>query len=123
MPLWKYIANRGLTFIENIILGQNLGDFHSGFRVYRREVLDTILFERNSDDFVFDSQLLTQAAFFGFRIGDAPVPARYFEAASSINFRRSLVYGFGTLYVLLQFIAHRLGFIHSPLFMRRPHAC
>jgi glycosyltransferase involved in cell wall biosynthesis len=122
MPLWKYIANRGLTFIENIILGQNLGDFHSGFRVYRREVLDTIPFERNSDDFVFDSQLLTQAAFFGFRIGDAPVPARYFEAASSINFRRSLVYGFGTLYVLLQFIAHRLGFIHSPLFMRRPHA-
>ena len=116
MPLWKYLANRGLTIVENMVLGQNLGDFHSGFRVYTRQVLETIPCEVNSDDFVFDSEFLAQAAHFGFRIGDAPVPARYFPEASSIDFRRSLVYGLGTLRVLLQFLAQRAGLIRSPLF-------
>ncbi|HID21040.1 MAG TPA: glycosyltransferase family 2 protein, partial [Planctomycetaceae bacterium] len=84
MPVWKYVANRVLTITENIALGQNLGDFHSGFRAYRRVVLETIPFEVNSDDFVFDSQFLVQAVYFGFKLGDIPVPVRYFDEASSI---------------------------------------
>jgi hypothetical protein len=95
MPLWKYLANRLVTMLENSILGQNLGGFHSGFRVHAPRVLETAPFEANSDDFVFDFQFLAQAAYFGFRIGDVPVPARYFAKASSISFRRSVTYGLG----------------------------
>jgi hypothetical protein len=116
MPVWKYVANRLLTSVENVVLGQNLGDFHSGLRVYARKVLETVPFDRNSDDFVFDSQFLAQAAYFGFRIGDAPVPARYFPEASSIGPWRSLIYGCGTLGVLAQYLAQRIGIIRSPLF-------
>lgn len=114
MPRWKYVANRALTLTENFVLGENLGDFHSGLRVYKREVLETIPFEANSDDFVFDSQFLVQAAYFGFRIGDVPVPARYFAEASSINFRRSIVYGLATLQVLIQYLAQRARLVTSP---------
>src|SRR6476660_3005071 len=116
MPWWKYIANRGLTSFENIGLGQNLGDFHSGFRVYRREVLERIPFDRNSDDFVFDTQFLVQAVHCGFRLGDIPVPVRYFEEASSINFPRSVRYGLETLGVVAQFWLNRLRLRRSPLF-------
>lgn len=116
MPTYKYVANRALTTLENLLLGQNLGDFHSGFRAYRREVLETIPFHRNSDDFVFDSQFLAQAAYFGFKIGDIPVPVRYFDEASSISFRRSLKYGLSTLGVLAQYWAHRARLRRSPLF-------
>jgi len=122
MPPWKYVANRALTILENFVLGQNLGDFHSGLRVYRRKVLETIPFEANSDDFVFDSQFLAQAVHFGFRLGDAPVPARYFPEASSINFRRSVTYGLRTLEVLVRYAAHRTGLRRSPLFTPRPSA-
>jgi glycosyltransferase involved in cell wall biosynthesis len=121
MPLYKYLANRVLTITENMLLGQNLGDFHSGFRAYRREVLEAIPFERNSDDFVFDSQFLAQAVAFGFKLGDIPVPVRYFDEASSINFRRSLKYGVATLGVLLRYWLHRSRLIRSPLFtLRKP---
>ena len=116
MPLWKYLANRILTITENIALGQNLGDFHSGFRTYRREVLETIPFERNSDDFVFDSQFLAQAVHFDFKIGDIPIPVRYFKEASSINFRRSLKYGLSTLGVLLRFWLQKLRLKSSLIF-------
>jgi glycosyltransferase involved in cell wall biosynthesis len=116
MPLYKYISNQGLTIIENVALGQNLGDFHSGFRAYRREVLETVPYERNSDDFVFDSEFLAQAVHFGFKLGDIPVPVRYFDEASSINFRRSVVYGLSTLSVLVKYWSNRLGLIKSPLF-------
>jgi glycosyltransferase involved in cell wall biosynthesis len=116
MPVYKYVSNRFLTVCENLALGQNLGDFHSGFRVYRREVLETIPWERNSDDFVFDTQFLAQAVHLGFRVGDVPVPVRYFDEASSINFRRSLTYGLATLGVVGQFWLHRLGVARSPLF-------
>jgi glycosyltransferase involved in cell wall biosynthesis len=109
MPWWKYLSNRGLTLFENVALGQNLGEFHSGFRVYRRSVLETIPFERNSDDFVFDTQLLVQAVTFGFRLGDVPVPVRYFDEASSINFRRSTKYGLETLTTVGRYWLHRLG--------------
>jgi hypothetical protein len=119
MPIYKYFFNRCLTIVENVALGQNLGDFHSGFRVYRRSVLETIPFERNSDDFVFDSQFLAQAVHFGFRLGDIPVPVRYFAEASSINFRRSLRYGVATLTTLARFWLHRLRLHRSPLFQAR----
>src|SRR5579875_828221 len=117
MPLYKYISNRFLTGVENFALGQNLGDFHSGFRVYRRQVLETVPFEGNSDDFVFDTQFLVQAVRFGFRLGDIPVPVRYFDEASTINFRRSLKYGFCTLGVVGQYWLDRLGICRCPLFV------
>lgn len=116
MPLYKYISNRVLTIVENFVLGQNLGDFHSGFRVYTRQVLETIPFENNSDDFVFDSQFLAQAAYYGFRIGDIPIPTRYFPEASSINFKRSLQYGIQTLGVLIQYFLCKIGIPFHKLF-------
>lgn len=116
MPTWKYLANRFLTTFENVALGQNLGDFHSGFRVYRREVLETIPFEQNSNDFVFDTQFLAQVVRFGFRLGDIPVPVRYFDEASSINFRRSMKYGFSTLWVCMQYWLDRLRLKRSRIF-------
>jgi glycosyltransferase involved in cell wall biosynthesis len=117
MPAYKYIANRFLTAFENVALGQNLGDFHSGFRVYRREVLERIPYESNSDDFVFDTQFLVQAVRLGYRLGDIPVPVRYFDAASSINFRRSLRYGLQTLGVVGRYWLDRLGLVRSSRFV------
>jgi glycosyltransferase involved in cell wall biosynthesis len=122
MPWWKYVSNRGLTAFENLMLGQNLGEFHSGFRVYRRSVLETIPFERNSDDFVFDTQFLVQAVHFGFRLGDVPVPVRYFQEASQINFRRSAKYGLQTLTTVGKFWLNRLGLWRSGLFKGKPTA-
>lgn len=118
MPKYKYVANRMLTLVENIALGQNIGDFHSGFRAYRREVLQKIPFQKNSNDFVFDSQFLAQAVHFGFKIGDIPVPVRYFDEASSISFRRSVTYGMATLSVLSKFWLHRLGIRKNELFRK-----
>ncbi len=116
MPLYKYLCNRVLTTVENFALGQNLGDFHSGFRVYRREVLERVAYEGNSDDFVFDTQFLVQAVQHGFRLADIPVPVRYFDEASSINFRRSLKYGFSTLGVVGRYWLNRLRLWRSPMF-------
>jgi glycosyltransferase involved in cell wall biosynthesis len=116
MPWWKYVSNRALTAFENFFLGQNLGEFHSGFRVYRRKVLETIPFEENSNDFVFDTQFLVQAVHFGFRLGDVPVPVRYFAEASQINFRRSLKYGLQTVKTVCQYWLNRLGLCKSRLF-------
>ncbi len=116
MPAWKYIANRGLTVFENVLLGQNLGDFHSGLRAYRREVLETVPFMNNSDDFVFDTQFLAQCVYFGFKLGDVPVPVRYFKEASSINFRRSVRYGISTVITMGQFWAQWLGMTRGQLF-------
>ena len=119
MPAWKYVANRALTITENMVLGQNLGDFHTGLRAYTRDVLTSIPWRGNSDDFVFDSQFLVQAVHFGFRIGDVPVPCRYFAEASSINFRRSSRYGLLTLAALAAFVGQRAGLVHPRLF--QPH--
>lgn len=115
MPIYKYLSNRALTIVENIATGQNLGEWHSGYRGYRRQVLETIPYHRNSDDFVFDSQFLFQAVHFGFRLGDVPVPVRYMDEASSINFVRSLTYGLTTLGVMGRWLLHRAG-LKSPLF-------
>lgn len=116
MPLYKYISNRFLTIFENMVFGQNLGDFHSGFRVYTRKVIDTVPFFNNSDDFVFDTQILAQAVFYGFKIGDVPIPCRYFEEASSINFPRSIKYGIQTFIVMGKFIIQKSGLIKFKLF-------
>lgn len=118
MPGYKYLSNRLLTVLENLVLGQNLGDFHSGFRVYTREVLDTVPYHENSDDFVFDSEFLAQAVYFGFRIGDCPMPVRYFSEASSINFRRSARYGLATVATLGKFLLQRIGLGRFRLFRR-----
>jgi glycosyltransferase involved in cell wall biosynthesis len=116
MPLYKYLANRFLTIIDNFFLGQNLGEFHSGFRAYRRAVLEKIPYNNNSNDFVFDTQILVQAVYFGFLIGDIPVPVRYFRDSSSINLKRCIVYGLQSMLVLIVFYLHRLRLINSPLF-------
>jgi glycosyltransferase involved in cell wall biosynthesis len=116
MPLVKYVANRGLTFIENLLSGQNLGEWHSGFRAYRREVLEKLPFERNADDFVFDTQFLVQCIHFGFRLGDVPVPVRYFDEASSISIRDSADYALRSLGVFGAWYAHRTGLRRSRLF-------
>jgi glycosyltransferase involved in cell wall biosynthesis len=119
MPLVKYLANRGLTFIENLLSGQNLGEWHSGFRAYRREVLEKLPFENNADDFVFDTQFLVQAIHFGFRVGDVPVPVRYFDEASSISIRDSADYAVRSLGVFAEWYAHRLGLRRRPRFEDR----
>lgn len=103
MPKYKYYSNRILTILENILTGQNLSEWHTGMRAYRRDVLEAINFMKNSDDFVFDSQVLFQIIEQGFRIGEIPVPVRYFEEASSINFTRSVRYGVGTLIEALKY--------------------
>lgn len=103
MPLWKYLINRVSTLVENLVLGQSISDFHSGLRAYSRNVLETIPFEANSDDFAFDQEMLVQAVAAGFKIGDIPVPVRYFDRASSINFSSSLKYGLGAINAIFSF--------------------
>jgi glycosyltransferase involved in cell wall biosynthesis len=104
MPLYKYVSNRALTFFQNLVSGQNLSEWHTGMRAYRREVLEKIDFNRFSDDFVFDAQMLFAAVQKGYSIGEISVPVRYFKEASSINFARSLKYGFSTVYQALRFL-------------------
>ncbi len=116
MPHYKYLFNRLLTVFENLLTGQNLGEWHSGLRAYSRKVLETVRWDENSDDFVFDQQFLLQASACGFRIGDVPVSTRYFPEASSINFRRSVKYGFGCLGTGLTFRLAKMGLIKSKLF-------
>lgn len=120
MPAYKYFFNRALTALENLVLGQNLGETHSGFRAYSRRVLETLPWERNSDDFVFDQQFIVQSVHFGFRLGDVPVPTRYERSSSSIGFRRSVIYGLGTLWVLCRWVLHRWRLVPCPLFVPKP---
>jgi glycosyltransferase involved in cell wall biosynthesis len=109
MPLWKYLANRALTFTENVLLGYKLSEYHTGYRAFSRRLLETLPLEENSDDFIFDNQMLAQALWFGFEIGELTCPTRYFAEASSINFRRSVTYGFGVLGTAVEFRLARLG--------------
>lgn len=118
MPIWKYVANRFLTICENLVLGLRLSECHTGFRAYNRRLLETVPFLLNSDDFVFDTEMIAQAVMFGFRIGEIPVPTRYFEEASSVNFRRSVVYGLTTLAVLRRVLLHRFGLKRAAQFTR-----
>lgn len=119
MPIWKYIANRFLTITENMALGLRLSEAHTGFRAYSRAMLETIPFLLNSDDFVFDTQIIAQAVVFGFRIGEIAVPTRYFKEASSVNFKRSVVYGFSTLWVMARYLLNKWGLARCDEF-RRP---
>jgi glycosyltransferase involved in cell wall biosynthesis len=119
MPLYKYIANRFLTLAENLALGVKLSEYHTGFRAFSRKVLETLPLEENSDDFVFDNEMLAQTVYFGFRIGEISCPTKYFEDASSINFRRSVKYGLGVLATSLKFLLHRWGIKRSSIFEAR----
>lgn len=116
MPIYKYISNRILTLIENILLRQKLSEYHTGYRAFRRDVLEKLPLEENSDDFVFDNQMLAQILYFGFRIGEVSCPARYFEDASSINFKRSVVYGIGVLLTALKYRLSKLGLAGFKIF-------
>ncbi len=108
MPRWKFLSNRFLTTLENLAFGLHLSEYHTGFRAYSRGLLETIPYRLNSNDFVFDQELVAQAVATHMRIGEIAVPTRYFQEASSVNFRRSVVYGFATLRVILRFTLHRL---------------
>ena len=116
MPLWKYVANRALTFVENLLLGYKLAEYHTGYRAFSRRALEALPLEANSDDFVFDNQMLAQAIWSGFAVGEISCPARYFPEASSIDFRRSVRYGLGVLATALEFRLARWGLVRSPRF-------
>lgn len=120
MPLWKYIANRALTLTENVLVGQKLSEYHTGYRAFSRHLLESLPLSQCSDDFVFDNQMLVQIADRGFSIGEISCPTRYFEDASSINFRRSVIYGFGVLGAALGYRLKRIGF--TPAFLAEPEA-
>jgi glycosyltransferase involved in cell wall biosynthesis len=108
MPLWRYVSNRFLTAFENLLLGYKLSEYHTGYRAFSRRLLERLPLEENSDDFVFDNQMLAQALWFGFEIGEVACPTRYFEEASSINFARSVKYGFGVLGTALEYRLARM---------------
>jgi glycosyltransferase involved in cell wall biosynthesis len=116
MPLYKFVFNRMLTAFQNIFLGVKLSEYHTGFRAFSRELLETLPLLENSDDFVFDNQMIAQAVMFKFNIGEISCPTKYFEEASSINFKRSVEYGLGVLATTVRFVAHKIGIIHSPAF-------
>jgi len=116
MPLYKYLANRILTFIENIFVGAKLSEYHTGFRAFTRRVLETLPLEENSNSFVFDNEILLQAVYFNFRIGELSCPTRYFEEASSIDFGRGVEYGFGVLASIMKYSLSKLGLKKIKLF-------
>ncbi len=116
MPAYKYIANRILTLIENLLLGAKLSEYHTGFRAFSRQVLQSLPLWEDSDDFVFDNEMLAQAVYFGFSIGEVSCPTRYFEEASSINFRRSVKYGLGVLATSMKFFLQKRGWAHFRIF-------
>mgnify|MGYP000140192555 CR=1 FL=1 len=116
MPLYKYVANRALTAFENAVTGAKLSEYHTGYRAFSAEVLRSLPLEENSDDFVFDGQMLAQCIYFGYRIGEISCPTRYEADSSSINFQRSVVYGLGVVNTTLQFRATKLGLIRPSIF-------
>ena len=116
MPFYKYVANRLLTTFQNVLMRTKLSEFHTGYRAFSREVLETLPLRANSDDFVFDNQMLAQIAAQGYRIGEVPCPTRYFAESSSISFRRSVVYGFGVLWTSLRYRLWRWKLVRCSLF-------
>ncbi|MEI6184714.1 MAG: glycosyltransferase family 2 protein [Bacteroidota bacterium] len=118
MPLYKYIANRALTFMQNVLMGAKLSEYHTGYRAYTRKVLETIPWKEDSNDFVFDNQFLSQAIYADFRIGEITCPTKYFKEASSINFSRSVKYGLGCLSTAMLFRLNRMGILKSRLFLQ-----
>lgn len=118
MPLYKYLANRFLTLFENLLLGHKLSEYHTGYRAFSREILESLPLEKNSDDFVFDNQMLAQIVWFGYRIGEVSCPTKYFDDASSINFRRSVIYGMGVMKTALQFRLAKIGLASGGIFAK-----
>jgi glycosyltransferase involved in cell wall biosynthesis len=116
MPAYKYIANRLLTLFENILLGNRLSEYHTGYRAFSREVLETLPLNENSDDFIFDNQMLAQVSYFGFSLGEISCPTRYFDEASSISLRRSTIYGLGVIKTSIVYRLNKMGLIDSRLF-------
>jgi glycosyltransferase involved in cell wall biosynthesis len=116
MPLYKYVANRALTALQNALLGVKLSEYHTGFRAFDRRVLEALPLLENSDDFVFDNEMLAQAVMFGFRIGEVSCPTKYFKEASSINFRRSVRYGLSVILTTARFSAHKLRLGNNRIF-------
>ena len=116
MPLYKYISNRFLTFVQNLLVRHKLSEYHTGYRAFQRRVLERLPLAENSDDFVFDNQILVQVIFFGYRIGEVSCPARYEPDSSSIDFRRSLIYGLGVLMTSVQFVLQRMGLARFAIF-------
>jgi glycosyltransferase involved in cell wall biosynthesis len=116
MPVWRYVSNRFLTLVENILIGAKLSEYHSGYRAFSRELLERLPLEAGSDDFVFDNQMLAQILWYGFTIGEISCPTRYSPEASSINFRRSMTYGFGCLGTALTYRLAKMRLIRSRLF-------
>jgi glycosyltransferase involved in cell wall biosynthesis len=116
MPLYRYIANRFLTLFENLLLNHKLSEYHTGYRAFSRKILERLPLENNSNDFLFDNQMLAQIIWFGYRIGEVSCPTKYFPEASSINFRRSLIYGLGVVKTSLQFRLQKWGILSSPIF-------
>jgi glycosyltransferase involved in cell wall biosynthesis len=117
MPVYKYISNRFLTFAQNLIMGQKLSEYHTGYRAFTKEVLLAVDYEKNSDDFVFDNQMLAQIFYKGFTVGEISCPTKYFDDASSINFRRSVKYGFGVLWTALQYRLQKMKLCRFKIFM------
>jgi glycosyltransferase involved in cell wall biosynthesis len=120
MPIWKYVANRALTFAENLLLGYKLAEYHTGYRAFSRRLLETLQLDADSDDFVFDNQFIAQSIWHGFAVGEISCPTRYFPEASSINLRRSIRYGFGVLSTALEFRLCRWGLMRSPRLPKLP---
>ena len=118
MPLYKYVSNRALTFVQNLLISQKISEYHTGYRAWSRKVLTSLPILDFSDDFVFDNEMLASAHYFGFGIGELSCPTRYFEEASSINFRHSVTYGVGVLRTSCAFRLHKMGLASSPLFAR-----
>src|SRR5438105_1649476 len=119
MPLYKYVANRFLTAFQNLLLDQKLSEYHTGYRAFSREVLETLPLEENTDDFVFDNEMLAQITYFGFRIGELSCPTKYFAEASSISFRRSLKYGLGVLLTSIKYRTQKMGLSRFSIFNAR----
>lgn len=115
MPLYKYVSNRILTFTQNLLINQKLSEYHTGYRAFSKEVLEAVNYHACSDDFIFDNQMVAQIFAKGYEIAEITCPTKYFEEASSINFRRSLKYGFGVLNVSLRYFLHRIGLLNYPL--------
>lgn len=116
MPKYKYVANRFLTLVQNLVIGHKLSEYHTGFRAFRRNVIEDLPLADNSDDFLFDNQMLAQVVFAGYRLGEISCPTRYFAEASSINFSRSVKYGIGVLVTSLLFRLQKMGLVHSRIF-------
>ncbi len=121
MPIYKYIANRLLTLGQNILMGQKLSEYHTGYRAFSKDIFDVIDIEANSDDFVFDNEMSAQICYAGYEIGEVTCPTKYFEDASSINFKRSAIYGLGVIRVSIAYRLNKWGILSSKIYQRKSH--